>query len=333
MQTHRQFRYDPDIGYTFIPNLKVRLPHETGGYLVRTNSLGFRDDRTPGATSSRRRVFVFGDSFTAGDGVSNGHRYSDELQRNLTDVDVYNFGLPGSGTDQQLIAYRKFARGLDCDLLIVGVLVEDIRRVTSQFRTIEAEQGNVAFQAKPYFELVDGRLVRHHEPVPDNPLSEEELAADNMVDKGGRFPVLRRLVSSLGLKDAIQRLTEYQPVPDYDSAASSGWQLMRAILLEWRLMHKGPMLVAPLPLYQHVEQTAQAKCYQARFSELAAESDIVVHDVLPDLLSYEISERRGFRFKTDVHLTRSGHQAIARSLVPVVADLLRSHPRATGEYS
>src|SRR5262245_32188993 len=99
-RTPEQFRYDPDVGFTFLPNLKIRVPHETGGYLVRTNSLGFRDHRNPTvSTNGQRRVFIFGDSFTAGDGVSNGKRFSDELERFLPGVEFYNFGLPGTGTD------------------------------------------------------------------------------------------------------------------------------------------------------------------------------------------------------------------------------------------
>src|ERR1700722_13029888 len=94
-----QFRYDPDVGFTFLPNLRVRVPHESGGYLVQTNQLGFRNERTPIPTDAgKARIFVFGDSFTAGDGVSNGKRFSDELERLLPDIEVHNFGLPGSGT-------------------------------------------------------------------------------------------------------------------------------------------------------------------------------------------------------------------------------------------
>jgi GDSL-like Lipase/Acylhydrolase family len=324
MSWRRQFRYDPDIGYTFIPNLKMRHPHESGGYLVQTNAMGFRDERVPSATSTSKQVLIFGDSFTAGDGVSNGQRFSDAVQRS-TGADVFNFGLSGSGTDQQFIAYQKFARGLRCDVLVVAVLVENVRRITSQFRPQEADDKSVTFQAKPYFQLVDGKLVRYHDPVPQKPLTQDELAllsSDPSVDTGGRFRVLRGLVTALGLKETIQRLTEYQPVPDYDEPTSAGWRLMRAILLEWRAMHAGPMVVMPVPLYQHVEETASAAAYQRRFAELAAEADIIVHDVLPDLLRYEKVQRRAFRFATDVHLTPLGHTAIAESLGPRLSALL-----------
>jgi carbamoyltransferase len=324
MSLPSQFRYDSDIGFTFVPNFAARIPHETGGYLIRTNALGFRDDRTPGSEHHdlRRRVFVFGDSFTAGDGVSNGKRFSDELERLLPGTDFYNFGLPGSGTDQQLIAFNKFARGLSFDLVMVAVLVENIRRITAQFRPVQSGDRRIRFVSKPYFELHDGRLVRYHNPVPQEAVDADELSAGVVVDQGGRFSGLRKLVKSLGLKEVVQRLTGYQPVPDYDSNSSPAWLLMRALLLAWRETCQSPLLVVPLPLYQHVEETADASAYQQRFRELASETGIAVHDVLPDLRRYSMQQRRGFRFATDVHLTPAGHQALARSLAPAINALL-----------
>lgn len=327
MSLPNQFRYDPDIGFTFVPNLQARIPHETGGYLVRANAFGFRDDRTPGSErdGQRRRVLVFGDSFTAGDGVSNGKRFSDELAKLLPGTDFYNFGLPGSGTDQQFIAFNKFARDLSCDLVIVAVLVENIRRVTAQFRPAQSGDGRIRFVPKPYFELHDGKLVRFHNPVPQETVDADELSqglASAVVDQGGRFPGLRKLVKSLGLKKVVQRLTGYQPVPDFDSISSPAWLLMRALLLAWREASRSPLLVVPLPLYQHVEETADASAYQQRFRELASETGIAVYDVLPGLRRYSMEERRAFRFATDIHLTPAGHRAVAGSLAPAVSALL-----------
>jgi hypothetical protein len=327
----RLYRRDPDVGHTFLPNVRARVPHEAGGFLVATNSLGFRDDKEPAAAPApgRKRIFVFGDSFTAGDGVSNGHRYSDVLQTLLADVDVFNFGLSGSGTDQQFLAYRKFAAQSPCDLLIVAVLVENIRRVTSQFRPIETESGELALAAKPYFELRGEELVRFHDPVPLEPIREADVE-DGRVYRSGRFPGLRKLVATLGLKEAAQRLTHYQPVPDYDDRDSASWRLMRAILLAWRRLHAGPTLLMPLPLYQHVEETASAANYQRRFAELAAEGGFALHDPLPDLLRYPLAERRAFRFKTDVHPTRALHRAIACSAAPAVARAIDGDDRPPG---
>ena len=102
------FEYHPIIGYRFIPGLKVRIPHESGGYLVRVNETGFRSNHefTKEKQKNISRVILFGDSYTAGEGVSNEFRYSDVLEKNLANTEVYNFGLPGSGTDQQYLIYQ-----------------------------------------------------------------------------------------------------------------------------------------------------------------------------------------------------------------------------------
>ena len=76
MYIRQIFEYDPDIGYRYIPGLRARIPHESGGYLIRANEMGFRSTREyvaekpPGV----RRVLLFGDSYTAADGVPNERR-------------------------------------------------------------------------------------------------------------------------------------------------------------------------------------------------------------------------------------------------------------------
>ena len=102
------FEYHPLIGYKFIPDLKTRIQHEAGGYLLRTNNWGFRSehDFTVEKKADTKRILFFGDSFTAGDGVSNKSRYTDLLGLSLPNTEIFNFGLPGSGTDQQFILFQ-----------------------------------------------------------------------------------------------------------------------------------------------------------------------------------------------------------------------------------
>ena len=69
---HRMvIRYHPTIGHLFVPDLVARIPHEDGGYFVRTNRQGFRSDHDFGAPRSERpRILFFGDSFHI-----NGHAF------------------------------------------------------------------------------------------------------------------------------------------------------------------------------------------------------------------------------------------------------------------
>src|SRR5262245_10687095 len=103
--------YHPVAGLRFIPGLRTRVEHEGGGYLLRTNEAGFRSEREfePHRQAGGARILLFGDSFTAGDGVSNAHRFSDVLETLVPGTEVYNFGLPGTGTDQQYLTCTHLA--------------------------------------------------------------------------------------------------------------------------------------------------------------------------------------------------------------------------------
>lgn len=324
--TRQLFEYHPVIGYRFVPHLKARVPHESGGYLVQANELGFRASRafTPERTAGHRRVLVFGDSFTAGDGVSNGRRYTEALEAKLPALEVYNFGLSGTGTDQQYLAWREFAQGIAHDAVVIAVLVENIRRITSRYRRYADLAGRELVYGKPYYTLEGGELTLHHVPPPRNPLPEESLPPEEReaVDRGGRFHLLRQVVSAVGAKDVVQRITRYNPVPEYDAGTSSAWLLMRAILTRWVRSLAVPAVLLPLPLYQHVEETSDPTGYQDRFRELADELGCTLHDPLPDLLRYSPEQRRRFRFEKDVHPTPEGHEALAASLAPTLDRLL-----------
>lgn len=329
------YEYHPVIGYRYIPNLKVRIPHEGGGYLMQVNGEGFRADRSyvPARTPGHRRVLVFGDSFTAGDAVSNRQRYTELLESRLSSagaapVEFYNYGLSSTGTDQQYLIWQHFAQGVEHDMVMIVVFVENIRRVAAQFRPHHDEQGRERLYAKPYYRLEGGALQLCGVPARREPIDESELSAEQgaAVDHGGRFQALRKVVNALGVRDVVQKITQYQPLPHYDSPSDPAWLLMRAILAQWVSAIGKPVLLVPLPLPQHLDQTCDASGYQARFSELALDTGCMLHDPLPDLLCMSAPERRGLRWEQDIHFTPAGHEALASSLAPVLTEMLDALP-------
>lgn len=320
------YEYHPVVGYRFIPHLKARIPHEGGGYLLQANEAGFRSDRPflKPATPGKRRVLVFGDSFTAGDAVANRQRYTDLLEALLPATEVYNFGLSSTGTDQQYLAWREFAQDIEHDAVLIAVFVENVRRITARFRPHRDAAGREMLYAKPYYTLEDGELRLHQVPPAAEGMQLEQLspAERAAVDHGGRFPRLRGLVTALGAREAVQRMTRYQPLPDYDDPDSPGWRLMRAILANWIGCLRRPVVLMPLPLPQHLDEVCDPLSYQKRFAELAAATGCTLHDPLPDLMTYDKPLRRQFRWETDIHFTPAGHQALARSLRPTLARVL-----------
>ena len=303
------------------------MPHEAGGYLVQVNRSGFRCDRevdTPVAAGARR-IMLFGDSFTAGDGVSNAKRFGDQLEKRIENIEVLNFGISGSGTDQQFLAWREYAEPLDANLMVIAVLVENIRRVVARYRVWVDVDGEEHIYAKPYFELTGaGSLELKGVPVPPEPIDPKALvgAEASFIDRGGRFEPLRKLVRATGLKKVVQRVSRYQPVPEYSDPKNPAWQLMSAILRHWVEAAKVPVLLVPLPTYHFVEALSDPLPYQACFQKLAASVGCHYHDPLPDLVAYPREERRAFRFETDIHLTPAGHTAVARSLAPEIERIL-----------
>lgn len=324
--TRQIYEYHPVTAFRFIPGVKARIPHEGGGYLISANSMGFRCDHdfVPDKRSGVRRALLFGDSFTAGEGVSNGKRYGDLLEQKITGLEVYNFGLPATGTDQHYLAYTEYAQGIEHDMLIISVFVENIRRVAAHYRLFQNEKGEDAYYMKPYFELIDGQLELKNVPPPKEPVSMEDIPEDERkaVDRGGRFYTLRKIATKTGIKDLAQKLSHYQPLPEYNSPDSPAWLLMAAILKEWVRKSPKPVLLTLIPLYQYIEETSDPSQCQARFQELAERLNCAFHDPLADFVRYPIAQRRGFRFQKDQHFTKEGHEALADSLAPVVARLL-----------
>jgi hypothetical protein len=332
--TRAQFEHHPTIGYRFVPGLKTRVDHHGQcAYLVRANAQGFRADRDfvvakrPGLF----RVLLFGDSFTAGDGVSNGKRFSDILEQMLR-VEVYNMALPGTGTDQQYLVFREFGAILEYDLVVIAVQVENINRVNARYRQYADDNGQPLIYAKPYFTLgAEEQLQLSHVPTPAAPLRPNEVPPDvwQFVDgapTSGRFARLRRVVNRLGpgIKRLVQRVTRYQPLPSYQRADDPRWLLMKSILVQWVRECRTPVIIFPIPLYHYVEEMASPAAYRQRFGELASLDKVTIHDPLADFLKQSMTQRRAMRFELDPHPTMAGHQALAESLAPVIQSFINN---------
>ncbi|MBP0590983.1 SGNH/GDSL hydrolase family protein [Paraburkholderia sp. LEh10] len=322
----RLMQYDPVLGYRFAPGLKLRIPHEGGGYLVKTNRDGFRCEHQVTPRKNRaHRILVFGDSYTAGDGVSNGKRYADVLEEQLPDTEVLNFGLSGSGTDQQYLIFQQYAGKIEYDAVVISVLVENIQRNVLKERGWADRAGEAIRVPKPWFELSAGGdgLTLTGQPVaqpykPDQPDAPQRGIASLRSS-------LRKMVNKMGpdFKDLCQRLTKFQPLPEYGSASNDGWKLMQAILQKWVSEIPVPAVIAVMPVYQYVEETASYKDIRQRFDELAQSIDVPVHHVLDDMLRHPAGTRRQLRFRMDCHFTPVAHKLIGQALANVVAPLLK----------
>lgn len=326
--TRNLFEYHPVIGYRYIPRLRARVRHEGGGYLVRVNPQGFRSEHDFSAPkpNGRFRIAISGDSFTAGEGVSNGQRFSDLLERHVPEVELFNFALPGTGTDQQYLAFREYGAQLPFDLLLICPLVENIVRNLDRERLSQSSaDGKLVMRPKPYFELREGRLELCHQPVPKRETPLTEIPADRLPSNAERVSPMRQRLRDLndavdsrfpGFREWTQRVRQISLPVQYRSKDDPGWILMSAILRRWIEESSTPAVLCPIPTFSHLLKTASAKDYQARFAELAAETGAELIDVLPTLWEQppELLERS--RFPNDEHPNRLGHELLTKALAP-----------------
>ena len=78
----------------------------------------------------------------------------------MHDTPVWAFN-PMYGSDpiylQSFVVGEMVAHQIQHDLLIVGILVENIRRIATRFRLFKSESGELLVYAKPYFALDSGQ--------------------------------------------------------------------------------------------------------------------------------------------------------------------------------
>ena len=100
MSDYRQIiQYDSNLGHRYVENINTLIKYGKDNYYVKTDSYGFRNNTEN--YSSKKTIIILGDSFAAGDSVSNSQRFSDIIQKEL-DCNVINLAVSGYGVDQQL---------------------------------------------------------------------------------------------------------------------------------------------------------------------------------------------------------------------------------------
>lgn len=333
--TRAQMKYDPNTGFKYMPGMKTRVQTPNGGYLVRTNDSGYRSDQPfpKQRTNDSFRILLFGDSQTAGDGVSNSKRYSDRLNSAIPQCEIYNYAVSGTGTDQQYLSYLENL-STEHDLIVIGLYVENIRRINRSLIKSREADDLIYYYPKPYFTLAQSELELHNVPAPKDKWTENtlpnELRSDvyspsetSQFNLKERSPFARKIAPYVPFKKHIRsliaRATEFEPLPGYDSAETSEWLLMRAILKQWINKSTTPVLLVTIPHHLYFSVPAANYAYQARFKELVEETGCHHYDVLPDFLNLPKAQRDTLWSEEFEHFSEQGHERIAELLKPVIA--------------
>ncbi|HYE87123.1 MAG TPA: GDSL-type esterase/lipase family protein [Vicinamibacterales bacterium] len=144
---------DPELGQRLAPGYDGWF----AGVPVRINALGFRDARDYSLDKSPNtfRILVFGDSVTFGHGALSETTYPYLLEQRLKqwrpDIDwqVWNLGVPGYNTAQELKYLQRVGPRYRPDLVIIGFFENDLvdndvsTDATFRRRVVSAVQGSM----------------------------------------------------------------------------------------------------------------------------------------------------------------------------------------------
>lgn len=176
----RLFEFDSLLGWKVLPNLN--LERKAGNLLwqVITDSTGNRgkssfDNKKP------TKVVIIGDSFAFGEGVDVEKRFDSQWGENYSTV---NLGVMGYGTDQQLLAGKKYFSTLKKDDIVVVLSYwNDI------YDLVSTSNGG---REKPYYTLdTEKKLSLHY------------INKNNVINKMRDESYLLNVISKVFAKQAI----------------------------------------------------------------------------------------------------------------------------------
>ncbi|HAF07309.1 MAG: hypothetical protein QME48_05945 [bacterium] len=186
------FVYDSLIGWRGAPNRRVHVKTFESKFLVKTDSLGFRNLFYKGEKKGRK-VLMYGDSFLWGYHLNNEELISSRLSEEL-DVEVKNYGMIGYGTDQEYILFRGSVE--DSSLVVFFFYLNDLRDILH-------DNLDTPYKPKPKFIIRKDSLILTNCPVGKN--REKVETEKRNIDLGIRYR-LSELLKKILYKSFIVRI-------------------------------------------------------------------------------------------------------------------------------
>ena len=252
--------YDEALGWTYRPN----STRQEGTFTI--NSAGFRSRRdfSNYPPADTLRIALFGDSFTAGDDLSDDEVWGYLLERKLNEAgiraEVLNFGVGAYGMDQAYLRWREQGKRFEPDIVIFGLQPENLNRNVNVFRQLLHPSGP-AF-SKPRFALIDDELQLLNSPtIPpeqlldvfanfsNHPLAPYEFHYQSR-SRAARWWSASRLLSI-----AFQALRNADEEPEIYTPGSEGGELGKAIVDAFAADARdagSEFVVLHIPLHYHL---------------------------------------------------------------------------------
>jgi lysophospholipase L1-like esterase len=331
-------QYDKQLGWKLKPHWSGNHHHYDYDVSYTINKDGFR-----GLTAVPNKAFysIVGDSFTFGLGVNDDETFVSLLNNDNSSSgssgphkSFINHSVPGYSTDQQLLLIKKLnatkSNGrtmLGKHVVLVLYLANDIFDNMRAY-PLQADHG------KPYFKLIEHKLVLENTPVPmtaKSAAARKETISDIVLGKDSRNGAKASWLSQLELS---RRLGLFQSGSFQNSFVLSNEEMQTRFAESLKLLsaliteinkeankNNGTLDIALLPGRSYVELPASLSAqYQDFFRQhiITASTEqasrIKVIDLATHLRNLQESGVTGLYHANEGHLTRLGHQHVAEYL-------------------
>ena len=227
--------YDEKLGWTYRPHAR----RQNGDFTI--NGAGIRAQRefSQQPPPDHLRIALFGDSFTAGDDVSDDEVWGARLELLLRaagiQAEVLNFGVGAYGMDQAFLRWRHQGKAYEPDIVIFGLQPDNLKRNLNVFRQLMNINGPPF--TKPRFVLADGGLELLNSPAlpPDQLIAAFETFAAQPLAAYEHYYRSRYVASNWWAESRLASLL-YEALKQTDNSPnllgieSEGGQLGKAIV-------------------------------------------------------------------------------------------------------
>ena len=315
--------YDELLGWSLTPNWSGE--HKNVDFSVRytINGEGFRHDPIVPDTAGNSAVVVLGDSFTFGIGVNDDQtfvHYLNEVGPN--GLRFYNYAIPGTSTDQQILLFERQLIGLKPSrVILVLYLGNDLIDNQLNFPI----QMNLA---KPRFLVRDDHLFLSNVPVQRSVSGGKEARQTMAQAMFGYDHVQTSLRYRLESRSALLRFISETLLPTpsiggdffirHDSSINLCILILERIAADCEKSHT-QFTLALLCGRSFIEnQQSIPSLYQGyirdRLMDAAKQRKWSVVDLAQTLRTTYNAKQGKWFFPHDGHLTAIGHQLVARSI-------------------
>lgn len=287
-------RYDAELGW--IPRPGSWPEGALWGKKVTITADGLRSngrEQEQGDLPDSPLVIAAGDSFTFGDEVSDRETWPAALEQ-LLGTPVINAGVFGYGFDQTCLRAKALIGKYAPDLVILSLISDDVRRC-------ELSQRSGA--GKPYFQIEEGRLQLHNQPVP--PPTGLDLGTFKEVTGYSFFfyKLMRKAFPSYWLEGSLSRTVN-----------TRGEEI--ACLLVRQMAGIANQRAIHLVLLIQYEKNPSSSSLEviARLLHCVRSERVQVVDLREDLMAIKRRDPKEYARLFTTHMTARGNQLVARAL-------------------